>query len=113
MAPSISALHDAGYIEAVAVNQLSTFDAALKFASAEGTIPAPESAHAVRAAIDEALDAKIKGEKRVILFNLSGNGNFDMTAYQAYMAGNLEDFAYPEEAIRSSIKNLPDVKIPA
>jgi tryptophan synthase beta chain len=113
MAPSISALHDAGYIEAVAVNQLTTFDAALKFASAEGTIPAPESAHAVRAAIDEALDAKTKGEKRVILFNLSGNGNFDMTAYQAYMAGNLEDFAYPEEAIRSSIKNLPDVKIPA
>jgi tryptophan synthase beta chain len=80
MAPSLSALHNAGYIDAVAVKQLETFEAAIQFSRAEGIIPAPESAHAIRAAIDEALDAKAKGEKRVILFNLSGHGNFDMSA---------------------------------
>jgi tryptophan synthase beta chain len=111
MAPSICALFDAGYIQAVAVPQLATFDAAMQFARAEGIIPAPESAHAIRAAIDEALDAKAKGEKRVILFNLSGNGNFDMTAYQSYLSGQLEDYAYPEEAIRASMAKLPQVPV--
>ncbi len=82
MAPSFCALYDAGYIEAVAVPQLGTFEAAVMFSRTEGIIPAPESAHAIRAAIDEALEAKRYGEKRVILFNLSGHGNFDMTAYQ-------------------------------
>jgi tryptophan synthase beta chain len=89
MAPSICALYDAGYIDAVAVPQLATFEAAIQFARAEGIIPAPESAHAIRTAIDEALDAKAKGEKRVILFNLSGNGNFDMVSYQNYLGGKL------------------------
>lgn len=102
MAPTVSALYDAGYIEAVAVKQLATFEAALQFARAEGIIPAPESAHAIRAAIDEALDAKEKGEKRVILFNLSGHGNFDMSAYQAYLEGKLEDYSYPEEEVRKA-----------
>ena len=109
MAPSICALYDAGYIEAVAVPQLATFEAAVQFARAEGIIPAPESAHAIRAAIDEALDAKAKGEKRVILFNLSGHGNFDMTAYQDYMAGKLEDYEYPEEAVHAAMASLPQV----
>jgi tryptophan synthase beta chain len=113
MAPSISALYDAGYLEAVAVPQLATFEAAIQFARTEAIIPAPESSHAIRAAIDEALDAKKKGEKRVILFNLSGHGNFDMTAYQAYLSGKLEDFEYPEAAIKSAMANLPKVGVPA
>jgi tryptophan synthase beta chain len=109
MAPSICALYDAGHIQAVAVPQLATFEAAMQFTRAEGLIPAPESAHAIRAAIDEALDAKAKGEKRVILFNLSGNGYFDMASYQAYLGGQLEDYAYPEAAIQASMANLPQV----
>src|SRR5512146_3379103 len=92
MAPSLSAFHDAGLIDAIAVKQKPTFEAAIQFARAEGIIPAPESAHAIRAAIDEALDAKAKGEKRVILFNLSGHGNFDMASYEAYLSGKLEDY---------------------
>ncbi len=113
MAPSLSALADAGYIEAVAVKQKTTFEAATIFARAEGIIPAPESAHAIRAAIDEALDAKTKGEKRVILFNLSGHGNFDMAAYQAYLSGALEDYEYPEEAVRDAMSRLPQAATPA
>jgi tryptophan synthase beta chain len=113
MAPSLSALYDAGYVEAVAVKQLPTFDAALQFSKAEGIIPAPESAHAIRAAIDEALDAKEKGEKRVILFNLSGHGNFDMSAYQAYLDGKLENYSYPEEEVRRAMADLPKVQLPA
>jgi tryptophan synthase beta chain len=109
MAPSICALYDAGYIEAVAVPQLATFDAAIQFARAEGIIPAPETAHAIRTVIDEALDAKEKGEKRVILFNLSGHGNFDMSAYQAYYSGQLRDYAYPEEAVKAAMADLPEV----
>ena len=113
MAPTLCALYDAGYIEAVAVKQLSTFDAAVQFARTEGLVPAPESAHAIRAAIDEALDAKQKGEKRVILFNLSGHGNFDMGSYQAYFSGQLEDYEYPLEAVRASLGKLPQVAVPA
>jgi tryptophan synthase beta chain len=110
MAPSICALYDAGHIEAVAVKQIPTFEAAIQFARAEGIVPAPESAHAIRAAIDEALDAKAKGEKRVILFNLSGHGNFDMGAYEAYLSGKLEDFEYPAEAVKEAMKDLPQVQ---
>ena len=113
MAPSISALHDAGFIDAVAVKQKETFEAAIQFAKAEGIVPAPESAHAARAAIDEALDAKAKGEKRVILFNLSGHGNFDMAAYESYLSGKLEDYEYPAEAVKESMSKLPQVNLPA
>ena len=109
MAPLVSGLHDAGLVDAVAVKQLSTFQAAVQFTRAEGMIPAPESAHAIRAAIDEALDAKEKGEKRVILFNLSGHGHFDMMAYQAYHQGELEDYEYPAEAVLEAMKDLPQV----
>jgi tryptophan synthase beta chain len=113
MAPSVSAFCDAGLIDAVAVKQRPTFEAAVLFARTEGIVPAPESAHAIRAAIDEALDAKIKGEKRVILFNLSGHGNFDMTAYEAYLNGKLEDYEYPAAAVKTAMEELPKVKIPA
>ena len=113
MAPSLCALYDAGLIQAVAVPQLTTFEAAVQFARAEGIVPAPESAHAIRAAIDEALEAKARDEKRVILFNLSGHGNFDMASYQAYLSGELEDFAYPREAVQSALGGLPKVSMPA
>jgi len=109
MAPSICALYNAGYIEAVAVPQLATFDAAVQFARTEGIIPAPETAHAIRTTIDEALDAKEKGEKRIILFNLSGHGNFDMSSYQAYFNYELKDYAYPAEAIKAAMADLPKV----
>ena len=110
MAPSVSALVDAGYIQAVAVPQLSTFEAAIQFARTEGIVPAPESAHAIRAAIDEALDARERGERRIILFNLSGNGNFDMGAYEAYLSGMLEDYEYPEEAVKHALEQLPEIQ---
>ena len=97
----------------MAVKQTPTFEAAVQFAKAEGIVPAPESAHAVRVAIDEALDAKAKGEKRIILFNLSGNGNFDMAAYESYLSGKLEDYEYPAEAVKEAMKKLPQVNLPA
>jgi len=111
MAPSISALHNAGYLDAIAVSQLDTFKAGVMFAQCEGIVPAPESAHAIRAAINEALDAKVKGERRIILFNLSGHGNFDMAAYKSYLSGELEDYAYPVEEIERAKQNLPSVAI--
>jgi tryptophan synthase beta chain len=110
MAPSLCALYDAGHLEAVAVKQIATFEAAIQFARTEGIVPAPESAHAIRAAIDEALDARAKGEKRVILFNLSGHGNFDMASYEAYLSGKLEDYEYPAEAIHEAMQHLPQVQ---
>lgn len=109
MAPSLSALCDAGLVDAVSVHQNATFEAALQFTRAEGIIPAPETAHAVRGAIDEALDAKKKGEKRVILFNLSGHGHFDMASYQQYLAGELVDYAYPSDDIKKAMAELPNV----
>jgi len=111
MAPSLSALYDAGLIEAAAVSQVGTFEAAVLFTKSEGILPAPESAHAIRTAIDEALDARAKGEKRVILFNLSGHGHFDMTAYQSYLNGELQDYEYPAEAIAEAMKDLPQVQM--
>jgi tryptophan synthase beta chain len=113
MAPSLCALYDAGHIEAIAVPQVPTFEAAVQFARAEGIVPAPESAHAIRAAIDEALDAKEKGDKRVILFNLSGHGHFDLGAYEQYLAGKLQDFAYPAEKVKAALEELPKVPMPA
>jgi tryptophan synthase beta chain len=113
MAPSLCALYDAGHIEAVAVKQKATFEAALQFAHAEGIVPAPESAHTLRAVLDEALDAKARGEKRVILFNLSGHGNFDMGAYESYLSGQLEDFEYPAAAVKDAMTRLPQVSMPA
>jgi tryptophan synthase beta chain len=109
MAPTLSGLVDAGLIDAIAVKQRATFEAAVQFTRAEGIIPAPESAHAVRAAIDEALDAKAKGEKRVILFNLSGHGHFDMVSYEKYLSSSLEDYEYPAEAVAEAMKDLPQV----
>jgi len=113
MAPSLCALYDAGHIEAISVPQKATFEAAIQFARSEGIVPAPESAHGIRAAINEALDAKEKGEKRVILFNLSGHGNFDMTAYESYLHGQLEDYEYPAEAVKEAMTHLPEINLAA
>ncbi|UCH53346.1 MAG: TrpB-like pyridoxal phosphate-dependent enzyme [Pseudomonadota bacterium] len=107
--PLVSQLVHEGLIEAIAVKQLPTFEAGVQFARAEGIIPAPESCHAIRAAIDEALAAKKAKEPRTILFNLSGHGHFDMAAFDKYFAGELEDFEYPKDAIEESIKHLPKV----
>ncbi len=109
MAPSLCALYNAGLIEAVAVPQKATFEAAALFARCEGITPAPESAHAIRVAMDEALRAKQAGEEKVILFNLSGHGHFDLSAYNAYHEGRLEDYRLPEEVIRSIPERLPAV----
>jgi tryptophan synthase beta chain len=111
MSASVSALYDAGYIEAVAVPQLGTFEAALIFARTEGIIPAPETAHAIRTAIDEALEAKELGEERVIVFNLSGHGYFDMSAYEDYLSGNLQNYQHPQAAIDDALSKLPQVKM--
>jgi tryptophan synthase beta chain len=109
MAPTLCRLFDAGYIQAVAVNQLPTFEAAFLFSHTEGILPAPESAHAIRVAIDEALEAKETGEKKVILFNLSGHGHFDLSAYNAYLGGKLENYCLPEEDIQNIPARLPVV----
>ncbi len=109
MSPLVSQLHEEGVIEARAYHQNATFQASVQFARAEGIIPAPESGHAVRAAIDEALAAKESGDSRVILFNLSGHGHFDMSAYDSYFSGKLQDFEYPAEAVAEAQKRMPQV----
>ena len=99
MSPQVSALVNEGHIEARAVRQLDTFKAGLAFLRAEGIIPAPESTHAIAVAIEEALACKESGEAKVIAFNLSGHGHFDMGAYDAYLKGQLEDYDYPAAAV--------------
>jgi tryptophan synthase beta chain len=109
--PLVSQLVDAGIIEARAVGQLAVFEAAVTFARTEAIIPAPESSHAIRVAIDEALLAKQEGKEKVILFNLSGHGHVDMAAYDAYFSGKLEDFEYPAERVKESLAHLPRVEL--
>ena len=108
--PIVSQLCHDGIIEALAYGQKVVFDAAIMFARAEGIVPAPESAHAIRAAIDEALKAREAGEEKVILFNLSGHGYFDMSAYDYYFSGKMEDVDYSEESVKESIKKLPKIE---
>jgi tryptophan synthase beta chain len=109
-APLVSRLLEDKLIEAVAYPQRSCFEAAVTFSRSEGIIPAPESSHAIKAAIDEAKKADAEGKSRVILFNLSGHGHFDLGAYDQYFAGKLEDFEYPREAVERSMANLPRVE---
>jgi tryptophan synthase beta chain len=107
--PLVSQLYHEGLIEAVAVPQRATFEAGLTFARSEGIIPAPETNHAIRVAIDEALECKRTGEPKTIYFTLSGHGHFDMAAYDRYLSGQLEDSSYPDEAIRAALADLPKV----
>ncbi|MCK4793752.1 MAG: TrpB-like pyridoxal phosphate-dependent enzyme [Desulfobacteraceae bacterium] len=109
MAPIICHLHKLGFVEARAVNQLATFEAGVTFARSEGIISAPETNHAVRVTIDEALKCKETGEPKTILLAHSGHGHFDMAAYDAYLAGELQDYEYPEEKIKEALAHLPDV----
>ena len=109
MASLVSALVRDGHIEAVAYPQNPVFAAAVQFARSEGIVPAPESAHAIRAAIDEALRCKETGERKVILFNLSGHGHFDLSAYDSYLSGDLVDYEYPESEVARALSQLPKV----
>jgi tryptophan synthase beta chain len=109
MSPLVSLLKDNGDIEARSVHQRASFAAGVQFARAEGILPAPEPTHAIRVAIDEALDAKARGEERVILFNLCGHGHFDLGAYEKYLNGTLEDYEYPAEAVAAALERLPKV----
>ncbi len=109
MSPLVSLLKANDIIEARAVHQRPTFEAGVQFARTEGIAPAPESAHAIRAAIDEALDARERGEARVILFGLSGHGHFDLSAYERYLAGSLEDYEYPADRVREALAAVPVV----
>jgi tryptophan synthase beta chain len=108
-APLVSQLVHEGVVETKAVPQIACFEAAVQFARTEGIIPAPESSHAIRGAIDEALQAKEEGKERVILFNLSGHGHVDMAAYDAYFNNELQDYEYPAAAIQESLSHLPKV----
>ena len=109
MSPIVSHLKKLGLIEARAVNQLPTFEAGLTFARSEGFISAPETNHAIRATIDEAIKCRESGEKKVILFNHSGHGHFDMAAYDAYLSGKLSDYEYPAEKVKEALACLPTI----
>ena len=109
--PLVSGVVKAGLVEPRAYFQNETFEAAVQFARTEGIIPAPEPAHAIRATVQEAIAAREAGEKRVILFGLSGHGDFDLSAYDAYLSGNLQDPEFSEEDLSAALADLP--KAPA
>jgi tryptophan synthase beta chain len=107
--PLVSQLVHEGVVEAVAYHQKSVFESAVLFARSEGIIPAPESAHAIKAAVDEAVRAREAGKANVIAFNLSGHGHFDMAAYDSYFEGKLEDYELSAEKLDECLCNLPKV----
>ncbi len=112
IAPIICHLHRLGFVEAVALYQRPIFEAAVTFARTEGILPAPEPAHCIRVAIDEALKCRESGEKKTILIALSGHGHFDLGAYDEYLSGKLEDYEYPKEKVKEALTHLPEVPIP-
>lgn len=105
--PIISQLHKEGIVDAVAYQQREVFDAAVLFARTEGIIPAPESAHAIKGAIDEAKRADEEGKEKTIIFCLSGHGHFDLASYQIYFEGKMEDYEMPDEIIKKNLAELP------
>lgn len=110
MSPILSQLYHDGYLdEARAVSQVDVFDAAVKFARVEGILPAPESSHAIKVAVDEAIKCRETGEKKVILFGLTGTGYFDLYAYDRFLNGTLTDAAPQEEALEYGLERLPEV----
>ncbi len=109
MAPLVSHVKELGLIDAVAYHQNTCFEAAIQFARAEGIVPAPEASHAIRAVVDEALACKQEGTARTIFFNLSGHGHFDMSAYTAYLAGDLQDEDYDPAKLEAALAALPQV----
>jgi tryptophan synthase beta chain len=110
MAPMVSMAAELGLVEAVAYHQTECFEAAQLFAATEGTIPAPETSHAIRGAIVEALRCKETGQEKCIVFSFSGHGLCDMGSYEKFFAGHLEDYAYPQEKIEEAIADLPTVE---
>jgi tryptophan synthase beta chain len=111
MAPIISHLYHLKLIEARAVHQTAVFESAVRFARAEGIIPAPEPAHAIKVVIDEALACKKTGQAKTILLGLSGHGHFDLGAYDEFFAGKLQDYEYPKDKVAEALTKLP--KVPA
>ncbi|MEL7565773.1 MAG: TrpB-like pyridoxal phosphate-dependent enzyme [Dehalobacterium sp.] len=111
MSPIISKLYHDGYLEARAVEQTKVFEAATMFARSEGTLPAPESAHALKVAVDEALKCKETGEKKTILFGLTGTGYFDMSAYISFNDGSMKDYIPTDEDLEKGFSTLPKVEI--
>ena len=111
MSPLVSMLKEQGVIEARAIHQRATFEAGVRFARAEGILPAPEPTHAIKAAIDEAMEARASGESRVILFNLCGHGHFDLSAYERYLSGALEDYEYPSEKVAEALRALEGLPV--
>ncbi len=109
MSPLVSLLKEQGLIEARSVHQRACFEVGVQFARAEGILPAPESTHAIKVVVDEALEAKAAGEPRVILFNLSGHGHFDLASYERFLQGSLEDYEYPAEKVAQALAALPQV----
>jgi tryptophan synthase beta chain len=109
MAPIVSKLYELGLIEAVAVHQTAIFEAGVQFARTEGIITGPEPCHDLRVAIDEALKCKESGEAKTILIAHSGHGHFDLSAYDAYLSGKLQDFALPEKEIKKALAELPQI----
>ncbi len=107
MAPIVSHLHNLGLIEARAAHQTGIFEAAIMFARTEGIISAPETSHAIRIAIDEAVKCRESGEAKTILIAHSGHGHFDLTSYARYLTGEIEDFSYPEEEVKRALQELP------
>jgi len=108
-APLVSQLVHEGLVEAVAIPQMETFEAGVLFARTEGIVPAPESTHAIAATLRAAKDCAKTGERKTLLFNLSGHGHLDMSAYDRYFSGELKDYEYPTEAIRESLEQLPKI----
>ena len=110
MSPILSKLYHDGEMEARSVEQTKVFEAATAFARCEGTLPAPESAHAIRAAVDEALKCKETGEKKTILFGLTGTGYFDLSAYMAYNSGQMNDYIPTDEDLKKGFDTLPKIE---
>jgi len=110
MSPILSKLYDDGYFEARAVTQSNVFDAAVTFARCEGILPAPESSHAIRVALDEAEKCKQTGEKKTIIFGLSGTGYFDLTAYMSYNDRTMTDYIPTDEELEKGFASLPVVE---
>lgn len=109
MSPILSKLYHEGYMEAVSDKQTEVFEAAVQFAKLETILPAPESAHAIKGAMDEALKCRETGEAKTILFGLTGTGYFDMTAYAAYLDGRMTDHVPTDEELQKGFDSLPDI----
>ena len=110
MSPIVSLLFNKKIIEAVAYPQNTVFEAAVVFAKTEGILPAPETAHAIKCAIDEAIKCRETKQEKCIVFNFSGHGHFDMASYDKYLSGKLEDYELPGEEIKKALGELPEIK---